>query len=1071
MSSRRTSLCVCVAGALLLAAMRAAAQGAGVPRLDRITASVPAAFRTTVTGAAGAVPASAWVMVIHLDTGHYEIVQAGGDGSFSTTLFAAPGGTLEIKTDPAGAILKPVHEGPPYLTHHVGGEPAMWGTMLQLPGPTGGAGLRFGISGPTAPLPVWYAEGSVDPAASPGGTLRIEGTYTLFGSAAAGQQPSVDVQAGLIAVTRADGKGVVDQAVFASSVMTPTGLPIERHGWLWNAGRVAASAALQPSEGGLSATFAITMPVPNNLPPGHYRPLLSFRPRGTAEMSAETTKITRQITMKRAWQDQLIGLLPVVRIGEPAAPWFDATLLVNEFHAGARGVDAAEARGRFSLAPRIAMPSERLIVPRGTRNIEPFIPSLIVSDRSEPLTPARILFRFPSGSLTATVRRPDGSTRTIGPKPFVQPVIEPLARLNSPLENGPSLSTTVRLSTLDPAFDVPFDRDGPHTITIDAALEDVWGNLWRCGGTYEIDVAEPLVLEPGFMPGTPFEAGDRIPLHLRVSPPIAADVDVRYRFASASGAVREEIHRLRTNRFGHAAGPAIAAGEPGEYRIDLFAAGSDAGGVRRAGSMTWGNVIAPRESALVAHGKRGIDDMPDPRPQWFSRKQLNRPINAAHTFFPFHSGDVQWMTDETQEAGITAVSFHDPLEVVAPALRTAYAARPYGSPGFIETALADGEAPLLSLSSTGIDAHIAPELVDYWSYGYRFVERPALRVRETVAEEPGPFTYWRFQDRYGLQPGNGANGDLPNDFKFQFGGVVVRGSSVARPQYALYGSLMVIVPPDDALGTRVTPPFQGNGGGPNGGPLFLLKGREIDLFFHPTGLRPGTILQVGERIAFTGHSAPPLPSKVAITVISPSGRVRTISGQANAVGFFADPSRDFTADEPGVWTARIGILFDGRTSGGPVAEPYPAGDVLGSREGEFHFYVVPSAAAPLAVNGPGTRLVRPSDGPITFTAAVPPGLRNVEMATTTTMPGFILEETRGTSLTYAYDAQKLAKDFPNIDLRDHDGAAGVDTITISFFVSGTDESGRRQYLARQIVIQGEELQMTDQLPRPKRRAR
>lgn len=1063
------------------------AQSSSVPRLDRIAASFPAAFQTTLTGTAGAVPASAWVIAIHVDTGHYEIVQANADGSFAMTLFATPGGTLEIKADPSGAILKPVHDGAPYLTHHYGGSPALWGTMFQLPGPSG-EGLRFAVSGPTSPLPAWYAEGVVDSVVSPGETLKIEGTYKLFGSAAAGAQPRVDIKVGLIAVALADGRGAVDQATFASSVMTPTGLPIERTGSIFSAGRVQSNASLQSTSDGLAASYTISVPIPRNFPSGHYRPVVVFRPQGAAAMSPANVRITQQITMKRAFSDPLAGLLPVVRIGNPAAPTFHSTLLVNRFHAGSRGVDAVEARGRFSRAPRIAMASERLVVPRldsraGTPlgyNLEPFIPSLIVADRSEPLTPARILFRFPSGSLTVTVRRPDGSTRTIGPKPFLQPVIEPLSRRNKALENGPSLSTTVRLSTLDPSFDVVFEQDGAHSIVVDATIEDAWGNVWRSGGTYEVEVAQPLVLDPGFVAGTPFEVGDRIPLHVRVSPPIAADVEVRFRFAGPSGPAREQTHRLRTNRFGHATGPAIKADEAGEYRIDFAAAGVDSNGSLRVGRMTWGNVIAPRESEVIAHGRRGIDDLPQPRPQWFFRKQLGHASEVGHTFFPFHSGDVQWMPDQTQESGITAVAFHDPFDAVGPALRAIYAAQPEAPPrAFIDNALSIGEAPVVSLSSTAIDPHVDPALTDYWSYGYRFVERPAVRVREIVVEEPGPFTYWRFGDFYGLQLGNGGNGDLPNDFKFQFGGVVVRGSAVPRPQYAIYGSMMVITERDDLLGSRVTPPFQGNGGGPDGGPLFTLQEREIDLFFHPTGLRPGTILHRGERVSFAGHSAPPLSSKIEITVTSPSGRVRTIAGQANEVGFFADPGQDFTADEPGVWKARVRILFDGVTSGGQVTAPYPTGGVLGSHDGEFFFYVVRGDAAPLTVRASsgtlttsptGAQYVRPAEEPIVFTVTPPPGLRDIELSTTTTMPGFILEEKRSTSLTYSYDAARLAADFPNLDQRDGDGVTGVDAITISMLLSGTDAAGTPQHLARQTVIQGEELQMPAQEARPKRRA-
>lgn len=77
-------------------------------------------------------------------------------------------------------------------------------------------------------------------------------------------------------------------------------------------------------------------------------------------------------------------------------------------------------------------------------------------------------------------------------------------------------------------------------------------------------------------------------------------------------------------------------------------------------------------------------------------------------------------------------------------------------------------------------------------------------------------------------------------------------------------------------------------------------------------------------------------------------------------------------------------------------------------------------------------------------------------------PGGITLSTQTSALTYTYDAQKLAKDFPNLDLHDSDGFAGVDTITISFLLSGTDATGVRRHFARQIVIQGEELQMPEQ---------
>ena len=58
--------------------------------------------------------------------------------------------------------------------------------------------------------------------------------------------------------------------------------------------------------------------------------------------------------------------------------------------------------------------------------------------------------------------------------------------------------------------------------------------------------------------------------------------------------------------------------------------------------------------------------------------------------------------------------------------------------------------------------------------------------------------------------------------------------------------------------------------------------------------------------------------------------------------------------------------------------------------------------------------------------------------------------------------------FPNIDLDDEDLRTGVDTITMSFLVSGEDGGGQTVYRARQVLLQGEELlAMPQQAPASK----
>jgi hypothetical protein len=72
-----------------------------------------------------------------------------------------------------------------------------------------------------------------------------------------------------------------------------------------------------------------------------------------------------------------------------------------------------------------------------------------------------------------------------------------------------------------------------------------------------------------------------------------------------------------------------------------------------------------------------------------------------------------------------------------------------------------------------------------------------------------------------------------------------------------------------------------------------------------------------------------------------------------------------------------------------------------------------------------------------------------------------------------YNASNLANDYPNLDLYDPDGVAGADTITISLFVTGTDNAGQTRHFARQVVLQGEEVQVPAEVATvvpPRRRA-
>ncbi|MDA2934688.1 hypothetical protein MYX82_10150 [Acidobacteria bacterium AH-259-D05] len=831
----------------------------------------------------------------------------------------------------------------------------------------------------------------------------------------------------------------------------------------------------------------LSLPVPANLPAGFYRPLLWFRFEGVpVEPPPTGPLVDRGNPRERTGSSGETGLfflngtyLPVVQVGSPDVPRLYWTLLMDTLSNGTRGVRALEDRDRFGVASRILTQSETFIVPRLdsasgpplTYRLEPFAPTVSIGDRSLPSRPL-IPFRFPSGSLTVRVRKPDGSVDILGPAPFVQARMRSLVDRNGRLldDGGGHISDAYQLSTMDPSFEVQFTQDGRHVIALEGSIEDIWGNTWKGGGTYEVYVARTLSLDTTVLPGTPFEVGDVFNPGLVLTPPVPADVEVRFQLAPDSDASQmvEQKVQGRANRFGYfATGDGqISLDQQGEYRVDVRASFRDEQGNLWMGTRTWGGAVTSDSPSIIAHGRRGIDDQPTIGPQWFFRTDTGVPIASSHVPFPFNSGDISWL--QKSDASIPLVTFQDPSGSMVDLLR----ARAQGSglvapPGTFDERAVVGEVPLFSSRPDGLDPHLDPSKVDLWGYSYRSVQRPLVRVREEIGEDGMPTAYWRFNEQYARQFGVGANSDLPNDIKFQYGAAVLRGPALDAPQYAIHGSLFVLVPDDDpGGGTRTFPPFQGNGGGPSGGPIMTLKGTEIDIFIHLTGTRPGSILQVGDVVSWAGHIGPTLPSKMQITVTSPEGTIREITGQANRVGYFYDPSTDFIVEEPGPYRVKVKVWHDGLTSAGPVQEPFPTGDVLGSNEGEFFFYVVEPGSGELQVNIARNSFVRPAEGPINIslssatgplTVSRPSQLKNAELRFTTVMPGFILEEGRMTELTYSYDAPRLHEDFPNLDLFDSDGRAGADTITMSFLVSGINEKGEKVYQARQVLLQGEEL--------------
>ncbi len=1066
------------------------------PKATLINISPPTADdEVTLSGAAGAVTPHSAVVAITLDTGHFTTAQATADGSFTATLFAPAGTSVLIKADPFGtnvarfvgsvdSDLNSLNAGP------LSGLP---GTILRVADPPG-AGLPVGGAGRIdgrleLGVPVWTFHGSLNThTLAPGDTLRVRGSVRMDSPVlqrVGARQVHTDLR-----LERADGPSLLHSPTSsaASTLLTPTGLPIEREGQWWATGfnQYRQVPLVKTASTQAEAEVAFTLTLPSDLPAGYYRPFLQFY---LPDMPLENPPSRDNDIWSATRIDAGTLVLPIIKVGNPTPPHLHWALLLDTPSNGSRGVLAGEDADLFEIAQRILTSSETFVIPRLgaasgqplTYRLEPFVPTVSLSTDSggAPPNPPRIPFRFPSGSLTVTIRRPDGRERVLGPAPFVQSRLKSLVDDEGTLldNGGGHLKDIYQLSTLDPRFEVTFAQDGLHVITVEGTIDDIWGNTWTGGGSYEVHVAQVLALDTAVLPGTHFEVGDGFNPGLVVSPPMTAEVEVRLLHIPHSdiSQLEERTIRGQTNRFGYfqPAGNSVVFDQPGEYRVDITATGHDGQGRMWMGSRTWGGVVAPTTPTIVAHGRRGIDAQETIGPQWFFADQLSNFIDGftPHAPFPFQSGDVTWV-GETGElnSSIPIMSFHDPSRQLTALLKQRADGVPLQSPGSLAERVVVGEAPLFSSRPDGIDPHLDPTKVDLWAYSYRSVQRPLVRVREEIGEEAILSAYWRFDERYANQIGVGAHGDLPGEFKFQYGAAVLHGPALDQAHYAIYGSLFVLVPDDDPDGTRTFPPFQGNGGGPSGGPLFTLKGEEIDLFIHLTGVRPGSVLETGNTFALVGAIGPTLPAQVTYTVTAPDGTQRRFSGWANEIGYYYEPDDNFIVDQPGRYTVDLQVTYDGSTSAGQVTAPFPQGHVLGTARGRFSVYVVSPHSPPLTVDLPRHDfLTAPAD--FTVTASAPDGITLTGGHMTSLMPGVVLEDgslpVEANGLTYDYDPVGLAAGVSILDVERNGQPVAADVVTVSLFGEGTDSEGQPSYAARVVTLHGAEfLNLTPVAPNP-----
>ncbi len=1019
--------------------------------------------RAHITGAVGSVQPCDAMFVGNLEIGDFVTLFADGEGAFEAEVDAVEGTNILIGRHPIWGTPWGQHDSQP---------PA--GVFLYLPVQKAADGVALSSAMRIFALDnyAWIIRGTLGgDGLMPGQQVPISGRVILTLPSDA-KPPPATLGFGVFLIGDSEGRQVGRGEDFASSFLTPTGLPIETgfRNFILNSilGDVPIDWGLE--DGHWVADFAATLEVPDNYRGGLYELMAQL------DIPLEVPYVEGDFLHP---DNCCAASLGNFTIGDPAPMRVAATLLADVFSEGTRGgVRAREDAMTFDISPRVATRHDP-VVPRldsygelWTYRLEPYVPLFGTAERISPPVPP-VALDFSDSELTVTIARPDGQTQVLGPAPLTRYVFltprTPGCYLGK-ITSGSNPSGMPQLQGRGDTFAYQFPLYGDYVVTLEGHIADHTGRLYEIGGTYDITVANVLDIETAMLPGTPFEVGDAIAPTLTVMPGVPAEVSYEVTHVAADGETTVSVFTGRANENGwwDGDGDVFAFARHGEYRIDVEARYTDGKGDLWAGRLRFGSAVATPDAPIIAHGRRGSDSFQVVPPPWFFRRDFV-PSDEGHLWPPFFTGDIQWGV--TEERGDAAISLRNsvqivdndhPLVVRAWELGSFETASGVTAVVTIEESVRAGSLALVMRHDWDKGQGMHPEEVELWSYMYGSAQRPGVRVRELIAGEDTEDPYWFFHDPYLLQSGNGQLGDEPGDFKFQYAAAVIRDDSSGEGVYAIYGSGWVLTSEDDTLGARVMPPFQGAAGGPSGGPLFTVHGREVDMFFLPLGVRPGAVLETGDVFRMAGPIMPTLPSRIGYTVIAPDGKTRSFDGRANAVGYFYDPADDFVLDQPGLWTVDLTVTHDGLTSAGPVEPPFPTGGPLTPDGAAFTFVVMDGDTNRLSVDTDSAQSTLDQwycgGEPVHeayFEAALPGGWTGDTARVIVTMPGTVLVDedavVRAGKIKWDLDARALNRLASNFD---YEGETGIaDTITVTFFAEGT-LNGQSAQAAGAIVTHG-----------------
>jgi hypothetical protein len=386
-----------------------------------------------------------------------------------------------------------------------------------------------------------------------------------------------------------------------SSVLTPTGLPIETHGEIvaeprpdgkkeWNLGGTGLPVPWHWKEPGewrkSEKLYTITQHLRVEIPPE--------TPHGIYKLNSMLVGIGQE---EFDTGEPLSGppCLCFLKIGNPEAPKLSCVLLGSVGTDGSRGTIAQEDVEFFAFNSRIVFMPEKLVIPRDDAytkkpwkySLDPYIPILSMAGRPAPVIQKPLIpFDFSGSNLTVTITTPDGKIERLGPSPlaagqndlsvlrpdYVYPdrIIPPVR----PTYGNPSPSDMYHLTGRG-AFDYAFKKYGHYKIQLNGRINDMFGTKYDISGSYDVHVARPLDVDVFPEPGTPLEPNVELNPQVRILPAMPADVELRFRHYpySDNKSIIERKIVGKANRWGiFVPGlnqQPIEFNDPGEYLCDV----------------------------------------------------------------------------------------------------------------------------------------------------------------------------------------------------------------------------------------------------------------------------------------------------------------------------------------------------------------------------------------------------------------------------------------------------------------------------------------------------------------------